>query len=477
MVLQRAPQSAVLWGFAPPGDDVDCLLVATGTEARAVADASGKWAVTLPPQPAGGPHDIVCSSRLRPDVTETLRDVLFGDVFLCGGQSNMVFATRAMLNGAQEVAAADSFPDLRLFSVGQGTARPPAPGVPLLQLGTVEQPWTRASALSVGGSATRAGFSAVCWVAGRTLHAQLGGSVPLGLVVSAWGGTAVQQWAESDDTLRECKQSPGQGARFEAMIAPLLRMRLAGVLWYQGETNVGPPDSLACPGRGPEAYACLFPALIRGWRTAFEAPALFFAFVQLSPYSPFACRHPAARLALPQLRDAQLAALALERTAVVTAIDLGDADSPHKDVHPRLKAPIGARLAAVLAAQLYGIDGVAHRSPAFKAAVAEPQAQPPAVTVTFQEDTCGGGLVIKPEPPCPARLEADMCGGWELQAPDGTWVAASAVVAGRNRVTVSALGLLLDQPTGVRYAYANFALVSLFSGDGLPALPFNAQLL
>jgi hypothetical protein len=70
-------------------------------------------------------------------------------------------------------------------------------------------------------------------VAGRALHAQLGGEVPLGLVVSAWGGTLLQQWAPSDAVLRECKQSPGQGARFEAMIAPLLRMRLAGVLFYQ----------------------------------------------------------------------------------------------------------------------------------------------------------------------------------------------------------------------------------------------------
>jgi sialate O-acetylesterase len=230
LVLQRSPQAAALWGFAPPGDDVTCRL--GSSEARAVADASGDWALTLPPQPAGGPHDLVCSSRLRSDAAETLRDVLFGDVFLCGGQSNMVFVTSASFNGTEEVAAADAFPNIRLFSVGQFTARPPAPGVPLQQLGTVEQPWTAASAASVGGSGSHLGFSAVCWVAGRALHAQLGGEVPLGLVVSAWGGTLLQQWAPTDAVLRECKQSPGQGARFEAMIAPLLRMRFAGVLFY-----------------------------------------------------------------------------------------------------------------------------------------------------------------------------------------------------------------------------------------------------
>jgi sialate O-acetylesterase len=238
MVLQRAPEAAALWGFAPPGDDVRCVLVSTASEARAVADASGVWALQLPPQPSGGPHDIACSSRLRPDAGVTLRDVLFGDVYLCGGQSNMVFATRAMLNGTEEVAAADAFPDIRLFTVGQGTPRSPAPGVPLLQFGTIEQSWTPASAASVGGTATSAGFSAVCWVAGRTLYTQLGGSVPLGLVVAAWGGTALQQWAPSDAVLRECKQSPGQGARFEAMIAPLLRMRLSGVMFYQARAPI-----------------------------------------------------------------------------------------------------------------------------------------------------------------------------------------------------------------------------------------------
>ena len=475
MVLQRAPQAAALWGFAPPGDDVDCLLVSNGQEARTVADAGGHWAVTLPPQPAGGPHDIVCSSRLRPDASATLQDVLFGDVYLCGGQSNMVFSTRAMFNGTEEVAAADGFPDIRLFSVGQSTPRPPAPGVPLQQFGTLEQPWTRASVASVGGSATSAGFSAVCWVAGRTLHAQLGGAVPLGLVTSAWGGTTLQQWAPSDAVLRECSQSPGQGARFEAMIAPLLPMRLTGVLFYQGETNVGSDSATACPGRGPETYACLFPAVIAGWRTAFAAPDLFFAFVQLSPYSPYACRRQAGRLALPRLRAAQLAALALEHTAMVTAIDLGDADSPYRDVHPRAKAPIGERLAAVLAAQLYNVSGVAHRSPTFESAVLS-QAQPSAVTVSFRADTCDGGLVVQPEPACPAVLEADMCAGWELQAADGSWLAASAALAGPHSVTVSAPELP-GAPVAVRYGFANFPLVTLFSGEGWPALPLFVQAL
>jgi sialate O-acetylesterase len=176
-------------------------------------------------------------------------------------------------------------------------------------------------------------------------------------------------------------------------------------------------------------------------------------------------------MALPRLRDAQLAGLALEHTAVVTALDLGDADSPFRDVHPRPKAPIGERLAAALAAQLYGITGVAHRSPMFESAALTTSG----VTVVFQADSCGAGLVSRPEPKCPATLEDGICAGWELQAADGSWVAASAAVTGRERVTVTAPGLA-GAPLGVRYAYASFPLVSLFSGDGLPALPFAAQL-
>jgi len=121
----------------------------------------------------------------------TLANIAFGDVFLCGGQSNMVFAVPALTNASAETAAADSYPHIRIFTVGIGTQS----AMPLRDLKTVREPWQVASSKTVSEDVTPghtlfATFSAVCWVFGRTVSDALttaghtradGGPVPLGL--------------------------------------------------------------------------------------------------------------------------------------------------------------------------------------------------------------------------------------------------------------------------------------------------------
>jgi hypothetical protein len=95
---------------------------------------------------------------------------------------------------------------------------------------------------------------------------------------------------------------------FKGMIAPLRPMRLAGVVWYQGEENDHPED--ACPG--PAWYKCLFPAMISYWRKEFKSPDLPFFYVLL------AAGHTA------MMREAQAqGAGAIARTAFASALDLG----------------------------------------------------------------------------------------------------------------------------------------------------------
>ena len=85
MVLQRAPQQAVVWGYVPKGESVVVTLDSGPALPAAHADGNGTWRVRLPPTLAGGPHTIEVTASTGGK--QTLTDILFGDVFLCGGQS------------------------------------------------------------------------------------------------------------------------------------------------------------------------------------------------------------------------------------------------------------------------------------------------------------------------------------------------------------------------------------------------------
>ena len=138
---------------------------------------------------------------------------------------------------------------------------------------------------------------------------------------------------ESDDDDDDVWPQPSQ--LWYGMITPLLPMRFAGVLWYQGEANAGDPSS----------YACRFPAMITDWRKRLGIPDLPFLYVQLAAYDGSD---------LSWIRAAQDAALDLERVRRVLAIDLGDPTSPFGSIHSRRKQQVGRRLALDLLYEVYG---------------------------------------------------------------------------------------------------------------------------
>ena len=97
----------------------------------------------------------------------------------------MQFSLPATINSTQEAAAANAYPDIRLFTVGQGTSSK----TPLTDLKTIEQVWARANQTTVSGGGGFGYFSAVCWFFGKGIHDGLGGAVPIGLISNNWGGT------------------------------------------------------------------------------------------------------------------------------------------------------------------------------------------------------------------------------------------------------------------------------------------------
>ena len=333
MVLQQGPSSAVVWGFASPG--VNVATEFQSMTLTATTDVHGVWRQALPPTAATN-----IGQNLRFSSTEgsaELRNLLFGEVFICSGQSNMAYTPLSMAgmnNATAEIAAADSlaYQDVRLFTVGQSTVSQ----TPLQTLGTTYHNWTAASAKVVGGVRWKE-FSAICWLFGKQLYDTL--RVPVGLISSNWGGTSIQVWMPTLAN-EACNQGNWSGDRYNAMVAPFAvgPMRLAGVTWYQGESNNG-------QGR---YYSCAFPAMINAWRSAFQA-TLWFGFVQIAGYRYGGASHPDPSA---DLRQSQLAALALPNVSVSTTIDTGDWIS----VHPPDKQTPSFRLATAALDRLYGLS-------------------------------------------------------------------------------------------------------------------------
>lgn len=194
MVLQRAPHRAIVWGFGESGQKTTLTIgdrtYTTISETRP-ANALGEtiWTVTLDPVSNEGPFDIHVSQPLTNGTLYniTITDVLFGDVWVCSGQSNMQMAVRDIFNGTEEIANAGQYPKIRVFTAA---LRPS--DTPLEELIAIEENWSVASPTSIGGPSFDY-MSAVCWVYGRMIHQALGGR-PIGLIATSWGGTAIELW-------------------------------------------------------------------------------------------------------------------------------------------------------------------------------------------------------------------------------------------------------------------------------------------
>jgi sialate O-acetylesterase len=183
MVLQRE-RPVPVWGWAAPGEKVSVTFRGK-TYGASQPDASGRWQVTLPAMPAGGPYALTVKGQN----TIELADVLVGDVWLASGQSNMQMPVKDHAGGYQPVQQADqeiaaaNWPNIRFFTVQQTVAYRPQAEV----AGTGWQ---------VCSPTTVAQLSAVAYFFGRGLYQKY--KVPLGLLVSSWGGTPAEAWVSAE---------------------------------------------------------------------------------------------------------------------------------------------------------------------------------------------------------------------------------------------------------------------------------------
>jgi sialate O-acetylesterase len=183
MVLQRG-RPVPVWGWAAPGEQVS-ITFRGKTYVASAPDANGRWQATLPATPAGGPYELTVKGQN----TIVLTDVLVGDVWLASGQSNMQMPVRDRPGGYQPVQQADqeiaaaNWPTIRFFTVSQTVAYHP-------------QAEVAGSGWLVCSPATVAQLSAVAYFFGRDLYQQY--HVPVGLLVSSWGGTPAEAWTSAE---------------------------------------------------------------------------------------------------------------------------------------------------------------------------------------------------------------------------------------------------------------------------------------
>jgi len=352
MVLQRAPEKATIYGFGEllPGTfaALSCSLkgqnlpLQYGFPLEDGIKAGGDWIVELDPQEAG----TVCDIQIVGGEEElSLKNVIFGDVWICSGQSNMVFTMNGIFNKTDEIAAAAVYTDIRLAVIERVTSE-----VEQEDVGT-STTWTDPSnARALGG------FSAVCFFYAMNVYDELG--VPLGLIDSAWGGTRVEAWSNQDaldscdieDNVMPNHPQNSNSYLWNAMIHPLRKMTVRGFLWYQGEANAN---------WNMDKYSCTFPALINSWRSEFSSmsntsPDAPFGFVMLSTikYGTGGTTYP--RLRLHQTADyGYVPNDDMKHTFMATAVDTYDEEN---GIHPRYKKIVGERLAYSGLAVAYGLN-------------------------------------------------------------------------------------------------------------------------
>ncbi|XP_076968697.1 sialate O-acetylesterase isoform X2 [Tamandua tetradactyla] len=371
MVLQKEPAGAVIWGYGLPGATVTVSLCqdqeTVMRKGTSVKD-SNIWMVVLDPMKPGGPFEVVAEQTIgRINHTLNIQNVLFGDVWLCSGQSNMQMTVSQIFNATSEMSNTAAYQSVRILSVSLIQAQKELEDLP-----GVDLPWSKPTAKNLGhGNFTY--MSAVCWLFGRNLYDTL--QYPIGLISSTWGGTPIEAWS-SGRSLKACRvpkqrfipphsvSGPSNNSvLWNAMIHPLCNMTLKGVIWYQGENNVNYNTGL---------YNCTFPALIEDWRQAFhygsqgQTQRLFpFGFVQLSSD----LSKTTSQDGFPQIRWHQTADfgyvpnLRMPNTFMAVAMDLGDKNSPFKSIHPRDKQTVAYRLHLGARAVAYGEKDLIFQGP------------------------------------------------------------------------------------------------------------------
>jgi len=454
IVLQQETPVAV-WGWADPAKAVTVEL--DGKTATAKADELGRWRADLPAMKAdGAAHTLTVTAG---DEKVELKDVLFGEVWICGGQSNM----GRPVTGEQAKSA--DYPQIRLFNISGNTPR--EEGIDDTFGWAVCSPEVIAQAGDGTREKGRRGFSEVAFVFGRRLHEELG--VPVGLIQMNCGGSTAKDWtptpgvAESltyDQPVERLTHTPG--VLYEVRMRGLVPYTARGVVWYQGEDD----------GRNPH-YAEDFSAMIAAWRRLFgreELPFYFAQIAQTTYASGMLGVWEAQQWVMENVPHTGLAVSNdiyvgtknggfIERIDQKTGLPIAGGGNPH----PTGKDKIAERLARIALDRTYGKPQGVLFGPMFDSYRVE-----------------GGKVLVKFKHTGSGLTTNDGADPNWFEISDGmkdrnrtVYVRAQAKITGPDTVTVWAEGV--REPKQVRFGWHPLARFNLINKKGLPAVSFRTD--
>ena len=535
MVLQRDTPSVVVYGFASPGSMVNTTMAQTGGSGvsyvlQTRTGDDGIWRQQLASQEASridGSNAWNFSIAGEGGINASMVDVLFGDVHMCSGQSNMQYTLRLGFNASEECALTPLFPGIRMMSIYDNRSATPRTYIwPTYLLS-----WAASSPEVVcpGGWGY---MSAACYYTYRSVYTVTG--VPQGLISNSFGGSYIEEWMSSDamamcplpdappaapcpsnvdkapsdkeakNTLALAHNAAANtipsapscvSAIFNVMVTPFLvgPMPMRTLLFYQGESNVNTHDAMTT--QNPAWYACAASAIVSDYRKKIPGLSTFGAFQLAGCTAP--C-YSATTLNLSDLRAAQAAPLkTTSRFAFTTAADAANFSDP-TNIHYPVKQVVSQRMANQILALEYGLEPNGPTAiPMFSNAEQVGGGNPSQLRVHVNLTGCTGtqagiggsaatgtaatGCELR-SAACPVADESQ-CAGFQVRidgaGPNGTaaWVPSTAATVLPDGHTVEVIVPGSGVASGVAYGRANWPLMTLYAqGSGLPVLPFCVTL-
>ena len=457
MVLQQKSKTKI-WGISNENATIN-IESSWGVKSSTEADKNGNWITEIDTPKAGGPYSMKITDGIK---TKEIKDILIGEVWFASGQSNMEMPLEGYLpaepidNADQEILNSLNN-NLRMFTVTNN--------VTLSKIDTVDGKW-----LSSNPENSRY-FSATGYFFAKKLQKDLG--IPIGIISSNWGGTPAESWV-SEEKLRTLKDfdkdidalykryenfqnqpvplDKNKGnvkdanpkgcclslpvVLYNAMVNPIINYKIAGVIWYQGESNVS----------RAKQYQKLFPLMINDWRNKWGYQFPFY-FVQLAPFK----YDGESKDKLAELRDAQRLTLKLPKTGM--AVSLDNTKDFHL-IHPTNKESVGLRLAYIALNRKYNKE-IVDSGPLYKSKLINKN------KITIEFDYVGSGLTKK----------GDKLLEFEIAGKNQKFIKANAQIK-NNKVLV--WNNKISNPKYVRYGWKDTNTASLFNKEGLPASSFNS---
>lgn len=452
MVLQQQTE-ARLWGKASPKSMVEVRCSWTNRTFHTTALSDSTWQLTVATPKASFAPQTLTFTEKDGKAAHSVRvgNVLIGEVWYAGGQSNMEMPLRGFVNcpvgdASQEIATAGEWAGkIRMATVPKTGA-------------TTPQEWVRGCQWQVPSPATAKNMSATAWFYAQMMERVL--QVPVGILTVAWGGSSVEGWIPRQilqtykdiDIEKELKR--GWNGRwwqyytplimYNGMLHPVRHYTIRGFIWYQGESNVG-----------KNTYFDRMKTMIKVFRDEFGGTPtqLPFYITEIAPWAGYGTSDSA-----PLLRDAQhRIGHEVENAGCVCINDLVEPFEA-RQIHPHEKRQVGYRLAYMALNKTYGMKDINTDYPEYDHSTVSNDT----VRVFFKHADKGF-----------SRL--DDINGFELAGADGTFHPAKAWV-NAYELSIYVVSKAVTAPEKVQYGYRAFMPGNIRSTYGLAVVPFRADI-